>query len=133
MRRESVSGVPKTTDPNDPSNQPQPSGATYEEKIARISRPESALVISAVYRAVELRAKTEAQFSIQYQKKNAAGGNYVPDVWGPGGDLNYLLQVQPNPISTAASLMEQVVIRRLLLGNAFIYIERTGKKSFAAR
>jgi HK97 family phage portal protein len=83
-----------------------------------------ALTVSAVYRAVELRAKTEAQFAIQYQKMNAAGGNFVPDMWGPGRNINYLLQVQPNPISTAASLIEQVVIRRLLLGNAFIYIER---------
>jgi HK97 family phage portal protein len=45
-------------------------------------------------------------------------------MWGPGKGINYLLQVQPNPISTAASLIEQAVIRRLLLGNAFIYIER---------
>jgi HK97 family phage portal protein len=45
-------------------------------------------------------------------------------MWGPGRNINYLLQVQPNPISTAASLIEQVVIRRLMLGNAFIYIER---------
>jgi HK97 family phage portal protein len=80
--------------------------------------------VSAVYRAVELRAKTEAQFAIQYQRKNKEGGNFMPDMWGPGKTINYLLQVQPNPISTAASLIEQVVIRRLLLGNAFIYIER---------
>ena len=72
-----------------------------------------------------LRAKTrEAQFAIQYQRKNKEGGNFVPDMWGPGRDLNYLLQMQPNPISTASSLIEQVVIRRLLLGNAFVYIER---------
>jgi HK97 family phage portal protein len=106
------------------TNQPQVTGATFEEKIVRVGRPELALSVSAVYRAVELRAKTEAQFSIQYQKMNAAGGNYVPDMWGPGKNINYLLQVQPNPISTAASLIEQVVIRRLLLGNAFVYIER---------
>jgi HK97 family phage portal protein len=77
-----------------------------------------------VYRAVELRAKTEAQFAIQYQRKNKEGGNFMPDMWGPGKVINYLLQVQPNPISTAASLIEQVVIRRLLLGNSFVYIER---------
>ena len=122
--RESVPGVPASTDPNHPSNQQQTSGASFEEKIVRIGRPELALSVSAVYRAVELRAKTEAQFAIQYQKMNAAGGNFMPDMWGPGKNINYLLQVQPNPISTAASLIEQVVIRRLLLGNAFIYIER---------
>lgn len=122
-RREVSSGVPATTDPSAASNQ-QTTGATFEEKIVRVRRPELALTVSAVYRAVELRAKTEAQFAIQYQKMNAAGGNFVPDMWGPGRNINYLLQVQPNPISSAASLIEQVVIRRLLLGNAFVYIER---------
>lgn len=122
-RREVSSGVPSTTDPSAASNQ-QTTGATYEEKIVRVRRPELALTVSAVYRAVELRAKTEAQFCVQYQKMNAAGGNFVPDMWGPGKNINYLLQVQPNPISSAASLIEQVVIRRLLLGNAFVYIER---------
>jgi len=122
-RREVSSGVPSTTDPSAASNQ-QTTGATFEEKIVRVRRPELALTVSAVYRAVELRAKTEAQFCVQYQKMNAAGGNFVPDMWGPGKNINYLLQVQPNPISSAASLIEQVVIRRLLLGNAFVYIER---------
>ena len=126
FRKREATGVPVTTDPNHASNQQQATGATFEEKIARISpyRPEMALVVSAVYRAVELRAKTEAQFAIQYQRMNREGGNFVADMWGPGKTINYLLQVQPNPISTAASLIEQVVIRRLLLGNAFIYIER---------
>ena len=115
--------VPKTTDPKDPSNQPT-AGGSFEERIIRVSRPELALTISAVYRAVELRAKTEAQFAIQYQKMNKEGGNFVPDMYGPGRNLNYLLQMQPNPISTASSLIEQVVIRRLLRGNAFVYILR---------
>ena len=122
-KREITQGVPATTDPKAPSNQPSTS-ATFEEKIVRVRRPELALTVSAVYRAVELRAKTEAQFAIQYQKMNAEGGNFVPDMWGSGKNLNYLLQVQPNPISSAASLIEQVVIRRLLFGNAFVYIER---------
>ena len=123
-RREVTNGIPSTTDPSAASNQQTTTGATFEEKIVRVRRPELALTVSAVYRAVELRAKTEAQFAIQYQKMNAAGGNFVPDMWGPGKNINYLLQVQPNPISSAASLIEQVVIRRLLLGNAFVYIER---------
>ena len=122
--REVSSGVPATTDPSAASNQQTTTGATFEEKIVRVRRPELALTVSAVYRAVELRAKTEAQFAIQYQKMNAAGGNFIPDMWGPGKNINYLLQVQPNPISSAASLIEQVVIRRLLLGNAFVYVER---------
>ncbi len=123
-KRREVDGIPSTTNPSAASNQSSTTGATFEEKIVRVRRPELALTVSAVYRAVELRAKTEAQFAIQYQKMNAAGGNFIPDMWGPGKNINYLLQVQPNPISSAASLIEQVVIRRLLLGNAFVYIER---------
>lgn len=115
--------VPATTDPKAPSNQPA-TGGSFEARIARVRRPELALSISAVYRAVELRAKTEAQFAIQYQKMNKEGGNYVSDMYGRGRNLNYLFQVQPNPISTASSLIEQVVIRRLLMGNAFVYIQR---------
>ena len=123
-KREITQGVPSTTDPSAASNQQTTTGATFEEKIVRVRRPELALTVSAVYRAVELRAKTEAQFAIQYQKMNAEGGNFIPDMWGQGKKNNYLLQVQPNPISSAASLIEQVVIRRLLFGNAFVYIER---------
>lgn len=126
FHRRETTGVPKTTNPTDASNLQPTTGGTYESKIVRVSahRPEAALVVSAVYRAVELRAKTEAQFAIQYQRMSKDGGNYIADMWGTGRNINYLLQVQPNPISTAASLIEQVVIRRLLLGNAFIYIER---------
>ena len=121
FRRREV--IPKSTDPNAASNQVK--GGTFEEKKVRVTRPELALTISAVYRAVELRAKTEAQFAIQYQRLNSSGGNFVTDVYNKAGrDINYILQVQPNPISTATSLIEQVVIRRLLLGNAFVYIER---------
>ena len=82
-RREVTNGIPSTTDPSAASNQTTTTGATFEEKIVRVRRPELALTVSAVYRAVELRAKTEAQFAIQYQKMNAAGGNFVPDMWGP--------------------------------------------------
>lgn len=125
-KRENLPGIPATTNPNDASNKTPDNGGTFEERVVHVSphRPQLALAVSAVYRAVELRAKTEAQFAIQYQKMNVEGGNFIPDLYGPGRNINYLLQVQPNPISTAASLIEQVVIRRLLLGNAFIYIER---------
>lgn len=99
-------------------------GGTFEERIVRPRSSQAALTISAVYRAVELRAKTEAQFQMQYQSLNRAGGNFVANMYGLGKRLNYLLQVQPNPIMSAASLFEQLVIRRLMDGNAFVYIER---------
>ncbi len=99
-------------------------GSSYEEKVVRPRSPQAALTISSVYRAIELRAKTEAQFQMQYQKLNTAGGNFIPDMWGEGRTLNYLLQVQPNPLMSAASFFEQIVIQRLMMGNAVVYIER---------
>lgn len=103
----------------------QAKGASYESRIVHPSSPDAALTVSAVYRAMEVLANTEAQFQIQYQKLNSAGGNYIADMWGVGQRLNYLLQVQPNPITTAVGLMKQIVIRRRMKGNAFVYVERT--------
>ena len=121
FQKREVQGVPATTAP---AETPVASGGVFEKRVVRAHSQSMALTISAVYRAVELRAKTEAQFAIQYQKLNAAGGNFVADMYGPGRNINYLFQIQPNPLTTAASLIEQLVIRRLLNGNAFIYIER---------
>lgn len=115
--------VTLTTDPNHPTNQQTNSG-TYEEHIVRPQRPDAALTISAVYRAVELRAKTESQFQMQYQKLDRAGGNFTPDMWGLGKTLNYLLQVSPNPVMSAPVFFSQLVIDRLMLGNAIAYIQR---------
>ena len=50
-------GIPVTTDPNHPSNQ-EVKGGSFEERIVTARSPRVALTVSAVYRAVELRAKT---------------------------------------------------------------------------
>jgi len=114
----------ESTAPANKARKSDTNDGSFAEKIIRVRNPQVALTVSAVYRAIELRAKTEAQFAIQYQRLNGAGGNFIPDMWGHAGKLNYLLQVEPNPLSTAASLIEQVVIHRLTKGNAFVYIER---------
>ena len=123
-------GVPVTTDPNHPSNQ-EVKGGSFEERIVTARSPRVALTVSAVYRAVELRAKTIGQMQMQYQVRDREGGNFVLDVMKPrannvsfGTRLNYLLQVEPNPMMSAQSMWEQVTINRLMLGNGFIYIER---------
>ena len=127
-------GVPVTTDPNHPTNQQQKQqdgGGSFEERIVYAGHPRVALTVSAVYRAVELRAKTIGQMQMQYQMRNREGGNFVLDVQKPRGGnvsfgtrLNYLLQVEPNPMMSAQSMWEQVTVNRLMLGNGFIYIER---------
>ena len=116
-------GVPTTTDPNVQSNQ-SPNSGSFEEKIIRVQKPDLALTISAVYRAVELKAKTIGQMEMQFQRRNKAGGNYVPAMWGPGKKINYLLQKRANPMMTSAELFQQMSIMREMWGNAYVYIER---------
>ena len=125
-------GVPaSTTDTTDyAKKQLEGHGGSFEENIVPVQSPRMALAISAVYRAIELRAKTIGQMQLQYQRLDREGGNYVMDVsnsdryQSAGTKINYLLQVEPNPITTAATLWEQVTIDRLQRGNGFVYIER---------
>ena len=123
--REAPIGVPATTDPNAASNQgPKVSGGSFEERIAYVRGPESALVVAAVYRAVNLRADTMSVMPVQYQKRDFEGGNFTSDMRGLGKRINYLLQEEPNPIMSAADMWKLVEINRLFYGNAFVYIER---------
>ncbi len=130
-QQQAGAGIPVTTDPNHPTNQQDVKGGSFEERIVHAGHPRVALTVSAVYRAVELRAKTIGQMQMQYQMRNREGGNFVMDVTKPrqnqvsfGTRLNYLLQVEPNPMMSAQSMWEQVTVNRLMLGNGFIYIER---------
>ena len=118
-----VPGVPVTTDPNHPSNQ-EVKGGDYQERIAYVRGPEQALVVGAVYRAVNLRADTMGVMPVQYQKRDFEKGNYYVDMRGLGKRINYLLQEEPNPIMSAVDMWRLVEINRLFYGNAFIYIER---------
>ena len=130
-QQQAGAGIPVTTDPNHPTNKTDVKGGSFEERIVSARHPRVALTVSAVYRAVELRAKTIGQMQMQYQVRDREGGNFVMDVQKPRGGnvsfgtrLNYLLQVEPNPMMSAQSLWEQVTVNRLMLGNGFVYIER---------
>ena len=117
-------GVPETTDPNAASNQPTVRGGSYQERIVPVRNPLTALTISAVYRALELRGDTFAMMPVQYQRKDSEGGNFTQWMYGIGKRMNYLLQYEPNPIMTGSDLWKQVVINRQQLGNGFVYVER---------
>lgn len=117
-------GVPQTTDPNHQSNQPSVDGGSFEERIAYVRGPEQALLVAAVYHAINLRADTMSVMPVQYQKKDYEGGNFITDMRGLGKRMNYLLQEQPNPIMSAVDMWKLVEINRLFYGNAFVYIER---------
>lgn len=124
-------GVPKTTDPNDPSNQ-QPKGADWQANVVRpIGR--KSLLVPAWCRGVSLIMQTMGQMLIQYQKRDYQGDNFVEDNVIPprgssymsiGRKVNYLLQVRPNPMMTASEMQEQIEFRKIYYGNAFVYIER---------
>ena len=115
-------GVPVTTDPNDPSNQPQKS-ADWESKVVNPYGRRS-LLVPAWYCGVRRIMHTMGQMVVQYQRMNKDGGNFIEDRWGQNGRLNYLLQVRPNPLMTASQLQEQIEYRKIYFGNAYVYIER---------
>ena len=122
FRKRETPGVPETTAPA--TAQSTVTGGDFQERIAYVRGPEQALVVAAVYRAVNLRADTMSVMPVQYQKRDMAGGNFVPDMRGLGKRLNYLLQEEPNPIMSATDVWKLVEINRLFFGNAFVYIER---------
>lgn len=116
-------GVPSTTDPNAPGNQPAASGGDWEANVVRPVGRKS-LLVPAWCRGVSLIMQTMGQMKVQYQRKNVEGGNYIEDRYGAGRKLNYLLQIRPNPIMTASEMQEQIEFRKIYYGNAFVYIER---------
>ena len=113
-------GVPSSTMPPET----EVKGGSYQERIVYARSPETACTVSAVYRATKLLGDTMAVMPVQYRKKDFEGGNFVPDMRGLGRRINFLLQEEPNPIMTATDLWRLVEINRLMLGNAFVYIER---------
>ena len=116
-----IAGVPSSTAEQKSSGV---AGASYQERIVYTRDPLTALTVSAVYRAVELRSKTIGVMPVQYRKKDFEKDNFKVDMRGIGKRINYLLQQEPNPIMTAASMWELVTINRLMTGNGFVYIER---------
>lgn len=129
-RREATPGVPTTTDPNAPSNQP-PKSANWEANVVRPVGNRS-LMVPAWYRGVSLIMQTMGQMVTQFQRINKAGGNFVEDRYGFYRRLNYLLQVRPNPLMTASQLQEQIEYRKIYYGNALVYIERDEYEDISA-
>ena len=82
-----VPGVPSST-----NEQSKVQGGDYQERIAYVRGPEQALVMGAVYHAVNLRADTISVMPVQYQKRDFEKGNYYTDMRGLGKRINYLLQ-----------------------------------------
>ena len=81
------------------------------------------LLVPAWYRGVTLIMQTMGQMVVQYQRKNAVGGNFCEDDYGEARLLNYLLQVEPNPLMTGSQLLEQIEYKKIYRGNAYVYID----------
>ena len=142
FQREAVDDMPlmavrETTDqtnvaePETTSSKATGESGSFQSHVRHVLTPQAALTVPAVYRAVGLIAKTEGQFMLQYQKLDKKGGNFVPEVGAVGSQyvtygqqLNYLLQVRPNPMMTASAFMQGLVISKLQNGNGIAYIER---------
>lgn len=106
------------------NQQPGGRGVSTGGRIAYATTDNTSLMVAAVYRAISLRADTMSQLVMEYHKKSREGGNYTIDDSLRGKHLNYLLQVKPNDRMNWPTLMRQAEIRRVLKGNAYIYIER---------
>jgi len=100
--------------------------ANFADKSVRVNSQERALAVSAWYCGLATKANTFAQLILEYQKRNdkAHGLNYEMYSYGHAATLNFLTQVQPNPLMSAHDMMAQAVIDREVFGNAIFYIER---------
>ena len=117
-------GVPATTDPSNAINKPNVDGGSFQERIIYVNNPYSALSVSPVYRALQLFMDTMGIMPVQYRKKDYEKGNFYVDMRGLGKRVNYLLQVEPNPIMNAKDMWKLVSYNQKMRGNGFVYIER---------
>ena len=70
-----VTGAPGVPDSTMPKGGSVTGAGSYQERIVYARDPITALTVSAVYRAVELRAKTIGVMPVQYRKKDFEKGN----------------------------------------------------------
>ena len=115
-------GVPSSTSPSAPDNL-KPKGGDWETNVVH-PYGRSSLLIPTWTRCVTLIMQTMGQMVTQYQRMSKLGGNFVEDRYGKNAQLNYLLQVRPNPLMTASMMQEQIEYKKIYYGNAYVYIER---------
>ena len=121
-KREVTPVVPVSTDSSNADSQTQ-KGGNWQANVVK-PYGKSSLLVPAWYRGVSLIMQTMGQMVTQYQRLNGNGSNFVEDRYGSNRELNYLLQIRPNPTMTASQLQEQIEFRKIYYGNAYVYIER---------
>lgn len=83
-----------------------------------------AMQIAAVHRCVDLISSGVASLTLQRKRFNKRKDCYVIDDTPEGGRLNYLLSCAPNQSMNSFQFMKNLVLQRLLYGNAYIYVKR---------
>ena len=103
-----------------------------EGNITYADGSRSSLTVPAFFHGVEIRANKMAQLVMEFQHKGR-GGNYEVDM-NPllGRRINYLLQVEPNPYTNWTDMMRDIEINRLLMGNAYIFVQKNMREQVTA-
>ena len=99
--------------------------ATVSRRVVSAAGEHSSLTVAAFYAGILRRANAMAQLVCHYQTYDRRRRCYVDDLSPRGGrQLNYLLQVQPNPYMNATTFWRMAEVFRILRGNAYLYCDR---------
>lgn len=98
----------------DMAAQPPPSAG----RIVCVNSPDLAMKIATVFRCVDILSAGVASLPFEYKRYNRAEGYFV-DYYQ--SNLYYLLTVQANPRMTAYEFMRNLVIEKVLRGNAYVF------------
>lgn len=118
-------GTTTTDGTSQQQQQQQPNGGgSFVENIAYVTSEERAERIATWHRCTGLIANTLAQLLPKYQRYDREKQYYKDCNLGYFKTLNYLLQVEPNPTTTAFEMWQQAALSIINQGNAFILIKR---------
>lgn len=87
-------------------------------RIVYVNSPDLAMKIATVFRCVDILSAGVASLPFEYKRYNRAEGYFV-DYYQ--SNLYYLLTVQANPRMTAYEFMRNLVIEKVLRGNAYVF------------
>ena len=103
----------------DMTAQPPPSSG----RVVSVNSPDLAMKIAAVFRCVDILSSGVASLPFEYKRYNQAEGYFV-DYYQ--SNLYYLLTVQANPRMTAYEFMRNIIIEKVMRGNAYVFPRMAG-------
>lgn len=113
----------RETEPS-PQEEPKSTGAAVRAKLVSLGANESALTFSPVLHAINLRARTLARATMEYQR--LVKGEWVPFMAGntDARMINFLLQVKPNRMQNAKQMWEMFYRTCDIYGSAALHLFR---------